>query len=168
MTRNRRTKGGLVLRGGWRFLPPSCGSRQVLAIYTACLWGATKRLAKDAKDTSDRQSREMQESLRIATESANAAKLTVQTMDDTAQRQLRAYISITGGEMVEKIEGSNIFGFKVTFKNAGQTPAMTLSPGRNASSWTCRAPRRSHLLFRLQNDLGPHSGLALGPHCSPQ
>src|SRR5262249_29445895 len=56
-----------------------------LAVYTANLWGATKRLAEDAKTTSDRQAREVRESLDIG-------QRTVKTMENTAEHQLRAYL----------------------------------------------------------------------------
>ena len=44
-----------------------------LMVYTARLWGATKSLAEDAEKTADRQATEMETSLRIARESADAA-----------------------------------------------------------------------------------------------
>jgi len=45
-----------------------------LVHFTKKLWESTKNLAVDAKATSDRQAREMQESLAIAKTAANAAK----------------------------------------------------------------------------------------------
>jgi hypothetical protein len=44
-----------------------------LAVYTALLWRATKRLAEDAQRNSARQAEEMKESLRIATLQAETA-----------------------------------------------------------------------------------------------
>jgi hypothetical protein len=49
--------------------------------------------------------------------------------NDTAEGQLRAYISITGGELVDVIDGAQHFGFQVRFKNAGQTPAYDVVSG---------------------------------------
>jgi hypothetical protein len=58
-----------------------------------------------------------------------ATKKLVMGAEDTAKRQLRAYISITGGELVEVIDGAQHFGFQVHFKNAGQTPAYDVVSG---------------------------------------
>ena len=44
-----------------------------LALYTAKLWKATVKLGSEAKDTSERQAREMEQSLSIAKASADAA-----------------------------------------------------------------------------------------------
>ena len=48
------------------------GATIALAIFTALLWGATYRLAKDAKATAAQQSTDTQTSLRIATANAEA------------------------------------------------------------------------------------------------
>jgi len=45
----------------------------LLAFFTAALWRATYYLAKDAKAASERQAREMKESLAIANDAAQAA-----------------------------------------------------------------------------------------------
>ncbi|MBI5316761.1 MAG: hypothetical protein HZB34_12375 [Nitrospirae bacterium] len=76
----------------------------LLALFTLCLFIATYLLYR-------------------------ATKKLVMGAEDTAKRQLRAYISITGGELVERNEGSNIIGFQVHFKNAGQTPAYDVLSG---------------------------------------
>lgn len=91
------------------------GVTAVLARYTFKLWEATKDLAKEAKATADRQAGEVQESLEIG-------RRTVQTMDDTAKRELRAYVSATRAVIHEPFsaKGGNV---KVTIKNSGQTPA---------------------------------------------
>ncbi|HXC65822.1 MAG TPA: hypothetical protein VN638_00300, partial [Nitrospiraceae bacterium] len=49
-----------------------------LIIYTARLWGATKSLAEDAKNTATQQALDTQTSLRISRESADAAKKSVE------------------------------------------------------------------------------------------
>lgn len=64
----------------------------------------------------------------------NATKKLVQGADDTARRQLRAYISMIGAEDV-KGEGGH-FGFRVRFKNTGQTPAYDVIAG----AWVSIAP----------------------------
>jgi hypothetical protein len=72
-----------------------------LALFTAGLWYATYKLSRDAKDAAARQAIDMQNSLRIANDSvwaaqasAGAAERTVKIMEDTAMRQLRAYVSV--------------------------------------------------------------------------
>lgn len=108
----------------------TCG----LIIYTARLWGATKSLAEDAEKTAARQAREMQASLLIAQESADAAKKsaeaaerTVSTMRDTAEKQLRAYVMVDCVEIVDvKPDPSREFvepWIHVRYKNFGQIPA---------------------------------------------
>jgi hypothetical protein len=97
----------------------------ILASYTAFLWGATKRLANDAKDTADRQARETQESLRIATESANAAKLTVKTMEDTARKELRAYMGVDHIVIYDDHLSSDSGHADIRIKNFGNTMAKS-------------------------------------------
>ena len=109
----------------------------VLAGYTAKLWGATKSLAEDAEKTTTRQASEMQHSLLIAQESADAAKKsaeaserTINTIEITAERQLRAYVGVERVEMLNiRPNPSKDFEetwIHVRFKNFGQVPATRL------------------------------------------
>jgi len=51
-------------------------------------------------------------------------KETIGVMHDTGERQLRAYISITPGLVIEQDDANNIrFEFQPWIKNTGQTPA---------------------------------------------
>lgn len=86
-----------------------------LAIYTAKLWGATKSLAEDAKRTSERQSGEVRESLRIGRE-------TIEAMERHSERRLRAYVFVESAEIRDPYSerGGQV---KITFKNFGATPA---------------------------------------------
>lgn len=111
------------------------GITAILAGYTAKLWGATNALVDDAKATAGQQAKDMEKSLAIANESADAAKKsseaaerTVNTMKDTAERQLRAYAMVKFVYIVnvDRPEGNiNISEtwVHVTFKNFGQIPA---------------------------------------------
>lgn len=93
-----------------------------LAIFTAKLYYATVNLGKEARVTSDRQADEMKKSLAVSQESADAAKRTVETMESTAERQLRAYICATFEEPI-KPDINNVFSATIAIKNYGQTPA---------------------------------------------
>lgn len=93
-----------------------------LALYTGKLYRATVGLGREAKATSDRQGIEMRTSLAIAEKSAATATRTVETMEDTAERQLRAYIFSThDGPMT--IDPNGALFATITIKNYGQTPA---------------------------------------------
>ena len=97
-------------------------------LYTARLWNATKTLAEDAKRTADRQASEMQASLRIAQESADAAKKMAVTMEDTAERQLRAYALVSHVKIVNDPEpGHSGQWVYIEIRNFGQTPATDIS-----------------------------------------
>ncbi len=133
-----------------------------LAIYTAKLWGATKSLSEDAKNTSERQAGEMRASLSIAQKTADAAKqsadvaeeqrgvlqrqaehledqaaqlrATVTQMKETAQRQLRAYVTMDASgfqdqKPADPVNGvpEQFFFWNVWIMNTGQTPAYDLS-----------------------------------------
>jgi hypothetical protein len=92
-----------------------------LACFTMLLWLSTKKLAEDAVDNAQRQSTEMRDSLAVARESAEAAEATANVMMDTAQRQLRAYVSVDSASRLDDIDGRPVF--EVRLVNAGQTPA---------------------------------------------
>lgn len=92
-----------------------------LALYTGKLYRATVALGREAKATSDRQEKEMERSLAVAEKSADTSRRTVETMETTAERQLRAYIFAThDGPMTFD---SNQLTARIVLKNYGQTPA---------------------------------------------
>lgn len=97
-------------------------STLVIAVFTVILAWATAGLWKMA----DRQAEDMKESLRIADESAKAAKRTVETMGDTAKKELRAYMGIGGGEVYRLPDG--VLRGTVVIKNFGETPAHNVQP----------------------------------------
>lgn len=90
-----------------------------VAIFTAFLswlsWRQHKLEERLAADTG--------ESLAIAKQSADAATRTAATMEETAERQLRAYIFVTKGRVAYR-DGQ--FEARLTIGNSGQTPAYNL------------------------------------------
>lgn len=92
-----------------------------IAWFTGTLWRSTSALETSAA----KQSKDMQVSLRIAGESADTAKRTVETMEETAERQLRAYVAVTEAKIVNiKNPGMpDNQQINIQLKNFGQTPA---------------------------------------------
>jgi hypothetical protein len=100
-----------------------------LAIYTAKLWRSTKVLAQDAKDTADRQAADMQASLRIAKDAADAAKDQAQTATEALQRSKRAWIGVLWPvDMVTPLsfdKNEAHCNIRFTIKNVGVSPAVS-------------------------------------------
>jgi hypothetical protein len=103
-----------------------------LAIYTARLFYATKRMADDARQTADKQAAHTEASIAVAERSADAAcqaaaatETSVATMKATAERQLRAYVMIDSVEAAEKEprQFPMPISYVVTIRNFGDTPA---------------------------------------------
>lgn len=92
-----------------------------LVFSTVLLWRATLRLAREARESAVVQSKKMERSVVAATKSADTATKQVAISEETAYRDLRAYISVDGVEVTDVMSGS-IAG-NIVFKNAGQTPA---------------------------------------------
>jgi hypothetical protein len=103
-----------------------------LAIYTARLFYATKRMADDARQTADKQAAHTEASIAVAERSADAAcqaaaatETSVATMKATAERQLRAYVMID--TIQPGVRGPLPYPmpipYVITIKNFGQTPA---------------------------------------------
>lgn len=86
----------------------------VLAISTIGLWIVTFLAGKDTKKAAD-----------SAQKSADVAERTVETMADTAQRQLRAYV-FTKLDNQFIISSNGILSVTIKIKNFGQTPAYDL------------------------------------------
>jgi hypothetical protein len=101
----------------------------VLAGFTALLWWATYSLAKEAKRTATQQAVDMQASLATAKQSADAAKSMAATMDDTAERQLRAYAMVKRAQLVNNHPTPSSFGapwIYLSIKNFGRIPATAI------------------------------------------
>ncbi len=91
----------------------------VMAVFTGRLWFSTEKLWGEAKATSE-----------IANRSAKAAEDTVLKMEDTAKKELRAYLGVIRGhiEMYSAIFGTSKTRYKVfvDIANSGQTPAKNV------------------------------------------
>jgi hypothetical protein len=92
------------------------GSTIAIAAFTYTLWRATTGLFIMAQ----RQSDDMRESLDIAKQSADAATKTVDTMKDTASKELRAYVAPAAAS-IEVLPGRVLA--KIEIRNTGKTMA---------------------------------------------
>ena len=102
------------------------------------LWDAGERQLNLLAETSAAQSKDMQASIRAATDSANAAITSNQIAMINAERQLRAYVTVQEINMVkhrladrvgtynaDAIPGTvHTYRFSVILKNGGMTPAI--------------------------------------------
>jgi hypothetical protein len=79
-----------------------------LAMFTAFLWWTTRKLAQDAKETATRQAEQTQLALKHA--------------EDTAKRQLRAYVFLLETKIVLTTMDDPI-RVDIVLRNSGQTPA---------------------------------------------
>jgi len=66
------------------------------------------------------------EAAATAKSQAEVARGTLKTMQDTAERQLRAYVFVESAQVVNVIDGTGSPEAHVTIKNYGQTPAYEL------------------------------------------
>lgn len=108
-----------------------------LALYTAKLWRATVKLGSDAKDAADRQAAELQKSLAIAKESADAAML-------QAKAAVAAELPIIGW-VDQKLVGYNEFDQPVVDPAPpGMPPTISrISSHTKRFTLPCRTIRRS-------------------------
>ena len=102
------------------------------------LWDAGERQLNLLAETSAAQSRDMQASIRAATDSANAAITSNQIAVTNAERQLRAYVTVQDINMTTHrlprswgpynnnvVPGTiHTYRFSVILKNGGMTPAI--------------------------------------------
>lgn len=93
----------------------------VLMLANILLWLTTRGLVTEAKNAGDTA----KIAADAAKESADATKASVSAMQDTAERQLRAYIGIQSIELVD-LEVGKSPKTKLVFKNYGATPAYGL------------------------------------------
>lgn len=93
-----------------------------IALFTWTLYRATRKLWK----VSQEQSKDMKTSLAIARESADAATNTVNIMKDTAEKQLRAYLSVRI-DHVFCFSDEIIAQIRFIMLNHGQTPAYNVT-----------------------------------------
>jgi hypothetical protein len=102
----------------------------LLAFATFFLWSATRDLVEDAKHSGEENSRNMQAAIAesgrsadAAKEAADAARDSIKLAGDTAKKQLRAYVSPTGGALANFGSSQSFIEGLVLLKNSGQTPA---------------------------------------------
>jgi hypothetical protein len=98
------------------------GFTGVLAFSTIGLWIATVRLWR----ASETHAGHMEESVKAANRAAEVAEQTVKTMEDTAVRQLRAYVGLSTSEMSALSPGQPL-AVELRIRNTGQTPAYNVS-----------------------------------------
>ena len=101
-----------------------------LAVFTALLWLATYRLAQDAKQTATRQAGEMQETLRIARESAKASRDAADIAHAAMVAGERAFVFATGlAQFFAPIPGTSqyIWRFRPNWQNSGDTPTKNMT-----------------------------------------
>jgi hypothetical protein len=86
-----------------------------------------------------------------------------QLYEETAQRQLRAYVFVSGARIVHGITDNNILEVYVEIKNSGQTPAykMMAVNGLHFDTYpppqplTLTVPDQNYSSLRTRMDLGP-------------
>lgn len=109
-----------------------------LWVFTYRLWKSTQALAVDTKTSGEAQAERMERSIAHAAQAAAAMQRANQLHEETARRQLRAYLSVTKafayGMSPEK---QPTFG--VVIKNQGQTPAYRTRLFSRLN-WTTDAP----------------------------
>ncbi|WP_211625873.1 hypothetical protein [Paraburkholderia domus] len=149
-----------------------------LAIWTGLLWKATVRLGRDAKETSERQSQEMQKSIAEATRaatamegvavaagvSARASTESVATLKEVTAKQMRAYLSVVmnGGSFQERDKEIR-FGINPILVNSGNTPAHRIRYWAKAGVYDFPLP--DNFDFPDGED-SVVTSFALGPHQS--
>ena len=118
----------------------------VLAWSTIKLWRETERLAKGA----EKQTADLKRSIDASERTATASEQSVERMKDTAERQLRAYISVVSGTIGFIPELPDTLEAHLLWVNSGRTPAY------DVTSWSRAA------IFDL-----PYQGVLPGPPSGP-
>jgi hypothetical protein len=102
----------------------------VLAAFTAFLFGATVVLAHDARRASERQAKEMQDSLAISNTSSEAANKSAEIAERALVAGQRAFVSVASFRTVGLVDfkTGNIthWGFAPVWTNAGDTPTRNM------------------------------------------
>ncbi len=135
-----------------------------LWIFTYRLWRATSTLAHDTRTSGEAQAEKMEravansarsaksaeDALVIASRNADAAAKHVQVSEDTAQRQLRAYLSVTRA-FAYGMNAETQPTFGVVMKNQGQTPAYHVRLFSRLN-WTTEGPENAVVNFEEPAD----------------
>lgn len=119
----------------------------ILAAFTIRLFYATSGLAAETaglRSAADKQSADMQASIKASVDSAKAAIASNQIAIYTTEQQLRAYVTASGVNMeTHRVPGTmsgygaeipgriHTYEFAVVLKNGGQTPAINVRTNLN-------------------------------------
>lgn len=147
----------------------------LLALFTGLLFGATYLMVKRGKADSERQSREMKDSISAAVRSAEAMEKvaansykgseaaieSVNALKERTARQMRAYLVVNVNSGLFQDRQNNIpFGVTPILINTGQTPAHNVR--YTARCGILSLPLPDDYDFPLPD---PHNeGAILGPH----
>jgi hypothetical protein len=94
-----------------------------LVVSTILLWRATLRLARGARESANEQRDKMERSIEAAGRAADAAVDQARIADDTAKRELRAYLCLQPVRMDEILPGTQPVRIVFPLENTGATPA---------------------------------------------
>ncbi len=146
-----------------------------LAAFTAGLWWATYRLAKEAKESSATQAAKMGESVSQSARgaaameyvavsmaaSAQTAQDAVATQKDFWQRQMRAYVSVLVGNATAQLRPGLKFDARPILRNTGNTPAHRVRYRIMADILPVPLPADFHFALPQRND---QQGMTVHPH----
>lgn len=96
-----------------------------LAAFTLFLWHTTRKMAKEGRAAAASQSESAINALKLSERSVKASEDMAGTMQETAKRELRAYVSLEG-TTPDHDPMSQSLGITVQSVNAGKTPAYDL------------------------------------------
>src|SRR5207249_3772832 len=118
----------------------------------------TVALGKEAQKTGDRQAGEMQDSLKISRDAADAAQISA----DASLVRLRPWVSChveIAGPLEYTSEGDALFELRFIVKNVGQAPAMGV---RLSPFLTLFSPKHEHSIINLQRMAEHNRGMPAG------
>jgi hypothetical protein len=128
----------------------------ILAAFTIRLFYATSGLAAETaglRNAADKQSTDMQASIKAAVDSAKAAISSNQIAVTNAEQQLRAYVTASDVHVLQHRRPGTMSGygteipgrihtyeFSIVLKNGGQTPAINVRTNINLKRFEGEAP----------------------------
>lgn len=104
-----------------------------LARYTYNLWKATSTLAAETNQAAAEQARKMDASVEAANRSAKAMEASVSAQQDTARKELRAYLTTLVGRATYQERPRLRFEGKPILRNVGRTPAYNVKARTTAA-----------------------------------
>jgi hypothetical protein len=111
----------------WEAVFPDSISLFTAALFlaTIALWLATLKIAREGRKSADIQADKMERSVVEAANAAKAIKRQNEIAEDTAKRQLRAYVGFPSMHLIDRHQNDPRFSVEV--KNFGQTPANNVT-----------------------------------------